>query len=68
MIQKNSSVTLGEIQSELKEAGIYVGKGIISRALKRAGLFFSKSPRKVPLLKRQHLKASWNYEKKTYGE
>lgn len=65
-VKKNPFVTRGEIQSDLKEAGIDVGKDTISRALNRTGLF-SRSPRKVPLLKPQHVKARLNYAK-TYGE
>ena len=58
-VQKNPFVTRGEIQSDLKEAGIDVGKDTISRALNRTGLS-SRSPRKVPLLKRQQLNARFN--------
>ena len=65
-VQKNPFVTRGEIQSDLKEAGIDVGKDTISRVLNRPGLF-SRSPRKVLLLKHQHVKARLNYVK-TYGE
>lgn len=65
-VQKNAFVTRGEIQRDLKEAGIDVGKDSISRALNRNGLF-SRSPRKVPLLKRQHVKARLDFVK-TYGE
>ena len=61
-VQKSPFVTRGEIQSELKEAGIDVKKDTISRALNRCGLL-SRSPRKAPLLKRQHVKARLNYAK-----
>lgn len=65
-VQKNPFITRGEIQSDLKEAGADVGKDTISRALNRTGLL-SRSPRKVPLLKRRHVNARLNYVK-TYGE
>ena len=65
-VQKNPYVSRGEIQSDLEEAGIDVGKNTISRAVNRTGLF-SRSPRKVPLLKCQHVKAGLNYAK-PYGE
>ena len=58
-VQKNPFVTRGEIQSDLNEAGIDVGKDTISRALNCTGIF-SRYYRKVPLLKRQHVKARLN--------
>ena len=65
-VQRNPFVTRGEIQADLKEAGIDVNKDTISRAVNRTG-FFSRSPRKVPLLKRRHVRSRLNYVK-TYGE
>ena len=43
-----------------------MSKDTISRALNRTG-FVSRSPRKVPLLKRQCVRSRLNYVK-TYGE
>ena len=58
-VQKIPFVTHGEIQSNLKEVGIDVGKDTISRALNHTGLF-SRSLS-------QHVKTRLNYVK-TYGE
>lgn len=65
-VQKNPFLTRGEIQTDLREAGINVSKDTISRVLNRAG-FVSRSPRKVPLLKLKHVRSRLNYVK-TYGE
>ena len=65
-VQRNPFVTPSEIQTDLKEAGIDMSKDTFSRALNRTG-FVSRSSRKVPLLKRQHVRSRLNYVK-TYGE
>jgi transposase len=65
-VQKDPFITRSEIQTDLKGAGIDVSKDTISRALNRTGLI-SRSPRKVPLLKRQHVKARLKFVE-TYEE
>ena len=66
-VQINPFITRSEIKTDLEGAGINVSKDTISRALYRTG-FYSRSPRKVPLLKTKHvkdrLKFVKTYEKK----
>lgn len=51
---QNHFTTSTEIQTDLKGAGIAVSFDRISRTLHRTGVS-SRSPRKVPLLKRKHV-------------
>ena len=50
----------GEIQCNLKEAGIDEEKDTVSKALNPTGLF-SRSPGTVPLFKRQHAEARLSF-------
>ena len=66
-VQINLFITRSEIKTDLEGAGINVSKDTISRALYRTG-FYSRSPRKVSLLKtknvKDQLKFVETYEKK----
>ena len=66
-VQINPFITRSEIKTEIEGARINVSKDTISRALYRTG-FHSTSPRKVPLLKTNHVNDRWKlvetYEKK----
>ena len=66
-VQLNPFITRSEIKTDLEDAGINLSKDTISRALYRTG-FYSRSPRKVPLLKNKHgkdrLKFVETYKKK----
>ena len=53
--QINPFITRSEIKTDLEGAGINLSKDTISRALYRTG-FHSRSRRKVPLLKTEHVK------------
>ena len=54
-VQINHFITRSEIKTDLENAGINLSKDSISRALYRTD-FYSRSPRKVPLLKTKHVK------------
>ena len=66
-VQINPFIIRSEIKTDLEVVGINVSKNTISRAQYRPG-FYSRSPRKVPLLKTKHvkdrLKFVETYEKK----
>lgn len=66
-VLKQPFITRREIQKDLKNAGIEVSKDTIKRSLNRTGLH-SRSPRKIPLLKRKHVQDRLNFAKKYINE
>ena len=64
-VQINPFITRSEIKTDLEGVGINVSMDTISRALYRKG-FHSRSPRKVPLLKRL-IKVCRNLWKERYA-
>ena len=61
-VKKEPFLTRAEIQRDLQKSDIEVSKDTIKRSLNRTGLF-SRSPRKVPLLKVRHVKDRMKFVK-----
>lgn len=61
-VTKKPFTTRRELQKDLRDAGQNVSRMTITRALNSKGLY-SRSPRKVPLLKKKHVKDRLNFAK-----
>ena len=65
-VSKDPRTTAGNLQKDLREDGLTVSRSTIGRVLKRNGLI-NRRPRKVPLLRKRHLKARLEYANEGLG-